>query len=587
MKQGAYIYTRVSTAIQTEGYSLEAQRQKVLDYAKYRGFVIKGEYSDAGFSGKNISGRVQFQQMMEDIANKKDGVKYVLVFKLSRFGRNAADVLSSLQFMQDYGVNLICVEDNIDSSADSGKLMISVMSAMAEIERENILVQTMAGRRQKASNGGWNGGFAPYGYELQDGQLVVVEDEARVIRDTFQIYVESNKGATFVAKELNKRYTKKIKLPTDVSRFTNDFVKRIIDNPVYMGKIAYGRTVSEKIEGKRNEFHRIVQKDSSKIIWAEGDHEAIVSEEVWETAHRMREEKAFRPEKIDKEHYYVLSGLVRCPECGQRMYGRINGKKKKKDGTLYPSSYSYVCRTRFAETGKDCKKAVSYSEKKLVQALRGIIVALVKDDGFDDLVNKSLNEQLDTDALTNDLEAAGKEMKRLQRLQQHIENQLNSLDYENKNAEKLEASLNGRLLQVLEDIATTEERIVDISERLENAETIQQTKQGIYAFLKHFNAVFDAMEDEDKRAFLKSFIDSIEVYPKKRNGQLIKMIHFRFPMATKEGKEYSSVFFDDGSGSDFPTLTDDCLYIYIGSDQLRAANLCIGGRIQGCLGIGG
>ena len=333
MKQGAYIYTRVSTAIQTEGYSLEAQRQKVLDYAKYRGFVIKGEYSDAGFSGKNISGRVQFQQMMEDIANKKDGVKYVLVFKLSRFGRNAADVLSSLQFMQDYGVNLICVEDNIDSSADSGKLMISVMSAMAEIERENILVQTMAGRRQKASNGGWNGGFAPYGYELQDGQLVVVEDEARVIRDTFQIYVESNKGATFVAKELNKRYTKKIKLPTDVSRFTNDFVKRIIDNPVYMGKIAYGRTVSEKIEGKRNEFHRIVQKDSSKIIWAEGDHEAIVSEEVWETAHRMREEKAFRPEKIDKEHYYVLSGLVRCPECGQRMYGRINGKKKKKDGT--------------------------------------------------------------------------------------------------------------------------------------------------------------------------------------------------------------------------------------------------------------
>ena len=118
-KQGAYIYTRVSTAIQTEGYSLEAQRQKVLDYAKYRGFVIRGEYSDAGFSGKNIAGRVQFQQMLEDIENKKDDVQYVLVFKLSRFGRNAADVLNSLQFMQDYGVNLICVEDNIDSSADT------------------------------------------------------------------------------------------------------------------------------------------------------------------------------------------------------------------------------------------------------------------------------------------------------------------------------------------------------------------------------------------------------------------------------------------------------------------------------------
>ena len=73
----------------------------------------------------------------------------MLVFKLSRFGRNAADVLNSLQLMQDFGVNLICVEDGIDSSKDASKLMISVLSAVAEIERENIRTQTMAGREQK------------------------------------------------------------------------------------------------------------------------------------------------------------------------------------------------------------------------------------------------------------------------------------------------------------------------------------------------------------------------------------------------------------------------------------------------------
>ena len=88
----------------------------------------------------------------------KDGVSYVLVFKLSRFGRNAADVLATLQVMQDFGVNLICVEDGIDSSKDAGKLMISVLSAVAEIERENIRVQTMEGRMQKAREGKWNGG---------------------------------------------------------------------------------------------------------------------------------------------------------------------------------------------------------------------------------------------------------------------------------------------------------------------------------------------------------------------------------------------------------------------------------------------
>ena len=130
-----YLYTRVSTSMQVDGYSLDAQRDKLRKYAAYEDMIVAGEYSDEGFSGKNIQGRQEFQRMLNDIQDCKDGVSYVLVFKLSRFGRNAADVLNSLQLMQDFGVNLICVEDGIDSSKDAGKLMISVLSAVAEIER--------------------------------------------------------------------------------------------------------------------------------------------------------------------------------------------------------------------------------------------------------------------------------------------------------------------------------------------------------------------------------------------------------------------------------------------------------------------
>ena len=125
-------------------------------YAEYNDYEIVGTYEDAGKSGKSIEGRIEFNRMMEDIESGKDGISFVLVFKLSRFGRNAADVLSTLQVMQDFGVNLICVEDGIDSSKDAGKLMISVLSAVAEIERENISVQTMEGRIQKAREGKWN-----------------------------------------------------------------------------------------------------------------------------------------------------------------------------------------------------------------------------------------------------------------------------------------------------------------------------------------------------------------------------------------------------------------------------------------------
>ena len=106
-----YLYTRVSTTMQIDGYSLDAQKTKMKAFCDYNEYEIAGEYEDAGKSGKSIEGRVSFNQMMEDIKSGKDGVSYVLVFKLSRFGRNAADVLAALQVMQDFGVNLICVED--------------------------------------------------------------------------------------------------------------------------------------------------------------------------------------------------------------------------------------------------------------------------------------------------------------------------------------------------------------------------------------------------------------------------------------------------------------------------------------------
>lgn len=94
-----YIYTRISTAIQVDGYSLDAQKDKLRKYAEYQDMTVASEFSDEGFSGKNIKGRPKFLRMMEKIEGGEDNVDFVLVFKLSRFGRNAADVLNSLQIM--------------------------------------------------------------------------------------------------------------------------------------------------------------------------------------------------------------------------------------------------------------------------------------------------------------------------------------------------------------------------------------------------------------------------------------------------------------------------------------------------------
>ena len=204
------IYTRVSTTMQVDGYSLDAQKEKLKRYAEFQNMEIVNEYSDEGKSEKSVEGRPEFQRMLDNIENGTDEVQFVLVFKLSRFGRNAANVLNSLQRMQDFGVNLICVEDGIDSSKDSGKLMISVLSAVVEIERENILVQTMEGRKQKAREGKWNGGFAPYGYELVNGELQIAEDEVEIIRLIYDKFIHTNMG-TDMTNEMFRRNAETLK----------------------------------------------------------------------------------------------------------------------------------------------------------------------------------------------------------------------------------------------------------------------------------------------------------------------------------------------------------------------------------------
>jgi site-specific DNA recombinase len=129
------LYPRVSTEMQVDGFSLDGQKNSLKRFADKEEMEIVNIYEDAGKSGKSIEGRPAFKQMLSDIENSLD-IDYVLVYKLSRFGRNAADILNSLEHIQS-------------SSQTSGKLLISVLSAVAEIERENIIEQTITDEKKK------------------------------------------------------------------------------------------------------------------------------------------------------------------------------------------------------------------------------------------------------------------------------------------------------------------------------------------------------------------------------------------------------------------------------------------------------
>ncbi len=528
--------------MQVDGFSLDAQKEKLRRYAEFQEMVVAGEYSDAGKSGKNTDGRPGFRQMLSDIESGKDKIDYVLVFKLSRFGRNAADVLCSLQSMQDYGVNLICVEDGIDSSKDSGKLMISVLSAVAEIERENILVQTMEGRRQKAREGKWNGGFAPYGYKLENGELLIAEDEAEVIRLIFDKFVNTTMGAASIAHYLNNHgYVKKQRQNNTLDMFSAHFVRMVLDNPVYCGKIAYGRRKNEKISGKRNEY-RIVKQDSYPVY--DGIHEEIISEEVWELARKKREATGGKTEKIyhlEREH--LLSGLIKCPVCGASLYGNVN-RKRKKDGTLYKDYYYYACKHRLEVDGHKCSYRKQWGQEKVNAAVEEVILKLVQNPKFENAIREKIGARIDTSELEQEIETLRKKLRQLNGAKNKLGQQIDSLDVPDKHYDRKYTDMQDRLYKLYDEIAAIEDSIEETETRLSNIQQQKISEKQVYQFLLYFDKLYDKFTDAEKKEFLNCFIERIELYEDKLpDGRFLKSIRFRFPVFF-DGQETSEIGWD-------------------------------------------
>ncbi len=530
-----YTYTRVSTAMQTDGYSLDAQKARMKAFADFNDYEIVGTYEDAGKSGKSIEGRLEFNRMMEDIKSGKDGVSFVLVFKLSRFGRNAADVLSTLQVMQDFGVNLICVEDGIDSSKDAGKLMISVLSAVAEIERENIRVQTMEGRIQKAREGKWNGGFAPYGYQLIDGKLQINEEEAEAIRVIFDQYVHTDIGANGVAKYLENHGIQKIQRQNGKNPlFDAHLVRLILKNPVYCGKIAYGRRKTEKVHGTRNEYH-LVEQDN--YILVDGLHEAIITEDVWQAAQVKLLAQAKKYEHVNRgkdTKTHLLSGIVRCPVCGAGMYGN-KSIKRKKDGTKYKDFYYYGCKHRTMTRGHKCDYKKQIREELLDDAVAEVIVKLVGNPKFAAMMQEKINRKVDTGTIDTELASYEKQLRQYYAVKLKLAEEIDSLDPDDRHYIKRKADLDDRLYRMYDKIEDVETQLIETRAKKQAIEAEKLTGDNIYKVLIYFEKLYAVMNEIERRQFMETLISEIQIYEdRKPNGQWLKSIKFRLPIIEED-----------------------------------------------------
>lgn len=534
-KTKVYTYTRVSTTMQIDGYSLDAQKNRMKAYADYNDYEIVHEYEDAGKSGKSIEGRVQFNEMMEDIRSGKDGISFVLVFKLSRFGRNAADVLSTLQVMQDFGVNLVCVEDGIDSSKDAGKLMISVLSAVAEIERENIRVQTMEGRIQKAREGRWNGGFAPYGYWLVNGKLEINEEEAEAIRIIYDQYVNTDIGANGIAKYLENHGIHKIPRQNGKNPlFDAHLIRLILKNPVYCGKIAYGRRKTEKVHGTRNEY-RLVEQDN--YLLTDGLHEAIISEDVWQAAQVKLLAQAKKYEHVNKpknERTHLLSGIVKCPVCGVGMYGN-KSIKYKKDGTKYKDFYYYGCKHRTMTRGHKCDYKKQVQEELLDDAVAEVITKLVRNPKFAAMMQEKINMQVDTTAIDQEIANYEKQLRQSYSTKSKLMEEIDSLDPDDRHYIRRKADLDDRLYKMYDKIEDLESQMIEARAKKQTIEAEKLTGDNIYKVLVCFDQLYGAMNEIEKRQLMEELIEEVQIYEERQpNGQWLKSIKFKLPIIEED-----------------------------------------------------
>ena len=536
------IYPRVSTEMQVEGFSLDGQKRSLMRFADSEGMEVIGVYEEAGKSGKTIEGRPEFKRMLHDIKNGLD-IEYVLVYKLSRFGRNAADILNSLEYIQSYGINLICIEEGIDSSQTSGKLLISVLSAVSEIERENIIEQTMNGRREKARQGKWNGGFAPYGYALKDNKLVIVEQEAEVIRIIYEKFASSDIGYGKVARYLNLQGIKKIQRQNGtLSTWSGHFVRMVLDNPVYCGKIAYGRRTKEKVKGTKSEYRQVHTDD---YILVDGEHEAIISQELWDKVHKKREKTGIKPpSRIGRDRAHLLSGILKCPKCGGPMYTNKHAWTNK-DGT-YREVYYYVCGKNRVERGHFCDYKAALRKTDIEPLVIEAIKELVKDEFFFREIKEKVGKQIDTSKIDAEIKNYEDKLHEVDQNKSRLEKQIDNLPLEVKYRDRKIHDMSIILDNLYNVIVELEEKIEDATLRRQAVEMENITIDNICQIMKSFNKLCDTINDEEKKRCISYLIKEIQIYPKNDSNEILKSIEFNFPIY-KDGKKVKNLLCEKGN----------------------------------------
>lgn len=326
----------------------------------------------------------------------------------------------------------------------------------------------------------------------------------------------------------NSGYKKKLRQNNTIEGFSTSFVKGVLDNPIYCGKLAFGRRKNEKIPGTRNEYHIVKQKD---YLLSDGIHEAIISEEMWNQAHRKRQETGVLQVKTHSlEHEHILSGIIKCPVCGSGMYGNVN-RKKHPDGGYYKDYFYYACKHRKLVDGHRCTYKRQWNEDRINAAVEEIIRKFVKNPKFEQEIRKQIGSSIDTSELDREYDGLKDRLNQTTGAKNRLADQMDHLSVSDKNYDKKYNDMQERLDKLYDEITDIEDAMEEVETRLYNIRQDKISEDNVYQFLLFFDKLYDKFTDLEKKTFLKSFLSDVFIYEEEqKDGRILKGLRFKFPI---------------------------------------------------------
>ena len=477
-KKIAGIYIRVSTEDQArEGFSLPEQEKRLRAMCEYKNYEIYKVYKDAGISAKTGNKRPAFEELKEDIKNKKCNT--IVVLKLDRLTRSVYDWENIMKFLEENNAYLDCVNDDINTTNANGRMVARLLTTVSQNEIERTSERTKIGLAGAIKVGNIPN-KAPFGYKHVNKKLVIdplTKDE--VIR-IFNLYFEGNSYQTIA----NIYNSEKVFGKTN---WCDSTILRILKNEIYKGDYVHG-------------------KKTNHPTYYENVVEPLVSKELWEEC-QVQKRKNSRNYKRDKEYLFLQK--LRCPKCGRILGGNAT---RKKNGKVY---YYYQCNV--------CK--ITIKETKIEDAVKILLADILE---YDNVVNEFFLPVLKS-KIEKPKEELSKELKKLNNKKERIkkayidslfteeefkeetkiiENQIeliNSKLLENEQAEQLNFTVDDILLK----------RDMDF---------INKVKLPISYYA--FNENWDLLDRETKADIVMRYIDDVDLEIKD-NSYEIKQINFR------------------------------------------------------------